>query len=76
MPALTYGELRGDFPDFTEPHKKFLARLRRDVIANEIVRAYELGEVRLKSEDICQRPGFANSAEHFTTWLEWTCQYP
>ena len=49
--------------DFTEPHKKFLARLRRDVIANEIVTACEWRAVRLKSEDVCQRPAFAKAAE-------------
>ena len=49
--------------DYKEPHKKFLERLIRDLTVNEVVLPYRLGEIRLRSEDVVQKPGLSPTAE-------------
>ena len=49
--------------DYKDPHKKFLERLIRDLIVNEVVLPYRLEEIRLLSEDVVQKPGLSPTAE-------------
>ena len=68
IPIHEYNSYRANFVtrhpdvlvvDFEEPHKKFLERLIRDLTVNEVVLPYRLGEIRLRSEDVVQKPGLS-----------------
>ena len=73
IPEMEYGEYRiafmkrhPDIPlaDHKEPNKRFIERMIRDFLVHRVLPPYELGEIRLRSETIVQRPGLAVSAEH------------
>jgi hypothetical protein len=58
----------GAHPDFVlldtkEPHKKFVERISRDFTLNQHVLAYEVGEMRRRSETIVQKSGMAPTAD-------------
>ena len=64
MGVQEYGQKRATFvanhrdvllTDFCEPHKRFLERFDRDFTIHEVIPAYEIGEIRLKSEHIAQK---------------------
>ena len=72
IPIHEYNSYRANFVarhpdilvvDYKEPHKKFLERLIRDLTVNEVVFPYLLGEIRLRSEDVVQKPGLSPTAE-------------
>ena len=46
-----------------EPHKRFIERLNRDLLVHATVLTYELGEVRLRSETIIQKPTWSQTPE-------------
>ena len=50
--------------DFKEPHKRFVERLQKDYTVDELVKYYELGRIRLKSETIEQHSGLASTPAH------------
>lgn len=47
-----------------EPHKRFVERMDRDFTVNELIPVYELGEVRLRSDNIVTTPGITKTTEH------------
>ena len=49
--------------DYKETHKKFLERLIRDLTVNEVVLPYRLGEIRLRSEAVVQKPGLSPTSQ-------------
>ena len=49
--------------DTREPHKKFVERISRDFTLNQHVLAYEVGEMRRRSETIVQKSGMAPTAD-------------
>ena len=49
--------------DTKEPHKKFVERISRDFTLNQHVLAYEVGEMRRRSETIIQKSGMAPTAD-------------
>lgn len=49
--------------DHKEPHKRFIEKMSRDVLVYGVVPFYELGEIRLRSEDIRTISKFAESAD-------------
>ena len=70
--VMEYGEYRESFTkghtdvvltDWREPHKRFLERLLRDLAVHQVVPFYELGEIRLRAENVVQTTGIAPTAE-------------
>ena len=49
--------------DTKEPHKKSVERISRDFTLNQHVLAYEVGEMRRRSETIVQKSGMAPTAD-------------
>ena len=72
VPVTQYLEYRAQFVarhrdvmlcDYKEPHKRFVERLLRDLCVHELVLPYKRGEIRLKCEDVVQKPGLTASAD-------------
>ena len=73
LPMRDFNEYRNVFKknhpdwllsDFREPNKRFVERVIRDLSVHLVVPAYELGEIRLRSETIVQTSGLAQTPEH------------
>ena len=49
---------------FKEPNKKFVERMQRDYMVDEMLKFYELGRIRLASETIETSSGLASTPQH------------
>lgn len=72
IPGDDHAEFRDQFvtkhPDVLlhphrEPHRKFVERLQRDFMVHGSVPFYQVGEIRVRSEQIVQKAGISKTAE-------------
>ena len=50
-------------PPHREPHRKLVERIQRDYMVHGAIPFYQVGEMRVRSEQIVQKPGISKTAE-------------
>ena len=72
IPGDDHAEFRGQFvgrhpdvllPPHREPHRKFVERIQRDFLVHGAVPCYQVGEMRIRSEQVAQKSGISKNAE-------------
>ena len=72
IPVGEYNDFRARFverhPDlnileYREPHKKFIERMLRDQIMHDVIPAYKIGEMKLRSETVVHKANLTHTAD-------------
>ena len=72
IPGDDHAEFREQFvarhpdvllPPHREPHRKFVERIQRDFLVHGSVPCYQVGEMRIRSEQVAQKSGLSKNAE-------------
>ena len=72
IPGDDHAEFREQFvarhpdvllPPHREPHRKFVERIQRDFLVHGSVPCYQVGEMRIRSEQVPQKSGISKNAE-------------
>lgn len=72
IPGDDHAEFREQFvgrhpdvilPPHREPHRKLVERIQRDFLVHGAVPCYQVGEMRIRSEQVAQKSGISKNAE-------------